>query len=128
MFGKLEIFQMAQGMATNASARQSVLARNIAHADTPGYKARDIDSFAQTYQQSDHGFEPRHTRAGHLAGTSAPPALQTHIVTDAAVAPNGNSVSLETEMMKAVEARHQHDLALTIYRSTLSIMRTSVSR
>ncbi|ALG91714.1 MULTISPECIES: FlgB family protein [Actibacterium] len=129
MFDKLEILQMAHGMATHAAARQSVLARNIANADTPGYRAQDVAPFSQTYQQTSGDFAPRTTRARHLSALAGPgPGAAAHVVGGAEESPNGNSVSLETEMMKAVETRAQHDMALTIYQSALGIMRASLGR
>lgn len=126
MFEKLEILNTAQGLAKHAAARQSVLARNIANADTPGYRARDLVSFAETYQNA-QGFETRATRQGHLA--AAPTAqAEARIVQDAERAPNGNSVTLETEMTKAIEAKRHHDLALTVYRTALGVLRSSIGR
>lgn len=128
MFGKLEIFQMAQGMASHAAQRQSVLARNIANADTPDYRARDIASFAETYHSSS-GLAPRATRAGHFSAGAAPGRdAEASTVPDAPMSPNGNSVSLETEMAKSVETKAQHDMALAIYKSALGILRTSLGR
>ena len=49
MFEKLEITKMAQGFARHAGARQAEIARNMAHADTPGFKARDMPAFAEVY-------------------------------------------------------------------------------
>lgn len=126
MFDKLEILNMAQGMATHAAARQSVLARNIANADTPGYRAQDVASFADTYQKADD-FTLRASRAEHLSGDPVSGETETYF-TNGESAPNGNTVSLETEMMKAVETRNQHDMALTIYKTTLGILRTSLGR
>ncbi len=42
--------------------------------------------------------------------------------------PNGNSVSLETEMLNAVSAKRQHDRALAIYKSSLTVLRASLGR
>ena len=39
---KLNVLQLASGLMAHASARQRVIAENVAHADTPGYKARDL--------------------------------------------------------------------------------------
>ena len=44
------------------------------------------------------------------------------------VSPNGNSVSIEREMMKASEVRAEHDLALTVYKSSLNLMRSVIGR
>jgi flagellar basal-body rod protein FlgB len=45
-----------------------------------------------------------------------------------AASPNGNSVSLEAEMVKAVDVKQQHDMALSIYRSVSEIIRASLGR
>ncbi|MCP5037099.1 MAG: FlgB family protein [Rhodobacteraceae bacterium] len=129
MFGKLEIFRMAQGLATHAAARQSAIAQNVANADTPGYRARDLAPFSQTYQ-TQGGDSMRTTRAGHvLAGESSPASLRVGEAHRAgAISPNGNNVSLETEMMMAAEVQRDHELALTVYRSSLSILRSSLGR
>ena len=44
------------------------------------------------------------------------------------MSPNGNNVSLEGEMLSAAGVRKDHDLALTIYRSSLGLFRTSLGR
>lgn len=127
MFEKLEIFRMATGLATHAGARQSVIARNVANADTPGYRAQDIADFAKTYQNDNNGMALRATRAGHVSGGTLPPGLE-QVDAGGTTDPNGNSVSLEEEMLKAAEVRRQHDLALAVYRSSLGILRTSIGR
>jgi flagellar basal-body rod protein FlgB len=43
-------------------------------------------------------------------------------------APNGNTVSLEGEMVKSVEARQAHEMALAIYRATSDVVRASLGR
>ncbi len=125
MFARLEIFQMAFDMATHASARQAVIARNVANADTPGYKARDLPSFAETYGGLAGDFSLRTSRPEHLASHRV---LAAQVVKDATQSPNGNSVSLETEMAKATAAKGQHETALTIYKTALDILRTSLGR
>jgi flagellar basal-body rod protein FlgB len=126
MFEKLEIVRMAQAYAAHAGARQGEIARNIANADTPGFKARDLRPFDESYEIA--GGQMRATRAGHFDPT--PPSqsdVEDRLVPGAA-SPNGNTVSLEAEMVKAVEVRQQHEMALAIYRSTSSILRTSLGR
>ncbi|SMX47444.1 FlgB family protein [Actibacterium lipolyticum] len=127
MFNKLEILKMAHGMATHAAARQSVVARNIANADTPGFQAQDITSFKKTYDD-DAGFATRSTRSGHIAGSAQPSDIAAFSDTTADASPNGNSVSLEVEMVKSVQSKSQHDMALTVYHSAMGILRTSLGR
>lgn len=124
MFEKLEITRMAQSLAAHSGARLGVIAQNVANADTPGYRASDLPDFASVYQG---GESMRVTRPGHLGamGRQTPdPVLRA----DSGDAPNGNSVSLETEMMKGVEARQTHDMALSVYKSVSEMMRMSLGR
>ena len=43
-------------------------------------------------------------------------------------APNGNTVSIEREMLTAAEGRQQHDMALAITKSLGGVIRTSLGR
>jgi len=132
MFEKLEIFQMAGDMARHAATRQTLVAQNIAQADTPGYKARDLASFADTYKDQSGGMKIRATRAGHLMGSTAQSSTLSStprvIAGTGSESPNGNNVSLEGEMMKATEISGHHKRALAIYQSSLGILRTSLGR
>lgn len=128
MFEKLEIFRMAHAMSVHAGARQSVVAQNMANADTPGYAARDVRPFKEIIESGDAGFVPRATRPGHLNATSLPFEIGIAERPGAEADPNGNSVSLETEMMAAVDVKRQHDRALAIYKSSLTVLRSAVGR
>lgn len=125
MFEKLELTRMAQGLASHAGTRLGVVAGNIANADTPGYKARDLPVFAEVYEARG---TMRATRAGHLdaPGPGLPKAAAQ--VTGGLGSPDGNTVNLETEMVRAVEVRQEHEMALAIYRNTSEIIRASLGR
>jgi len=128
MFENLDIFRLAGGLASNAAARQSVIAANVANADTPGYRALDISPFSQAYRAGDAGMEMRRTMAGHLASFPAQISAPEPVDTPGPSSPNGNTVSLEGEMVKAAENRQQHELALSVYQTSLNILRTSLGR
>ncbi len=125
MFEKLELVRMAQAMAAHAGARQGEIARNIANADTPGFKARDLPPFAEVYEAPE-GL--RATRPGHLAPGEASGAEAVARHSRSAASPNGNTVSLESEMVAAVEVQQQHEMALAIYRNASDILRASLGR
>jgi flagellar basal-body rod protein FlgB len=127
MFGKLEVTRMAQALAAHAGARQGVIAQNIAHADTPGYRARDLTPFEDTYRSGNRPDTLLATRPGHIRAEAAAAEAVVRQMPGAA-SPNGNSVSLETEMVKAVDVKQQHDMALSIYRSVSEIIRASLGR
>jgi flagellar basal-body rod protein FlgB len=128
MFQNLDIFQMASGLAKHASSRQEVIAKNIANADTPEYRAQDIASFQETYQGAQSNSSMKSSREGHLHGGTSQNSVIAHVDAASPSSPNGNSVALETEMMKATEVRHQHDLAMSVYKSSMNILRTSLGR
>jgi flagellar basal-body rod protein FlgB len=117
MFEPLEVTRMAHALAAHASARQQAIATNVAHADTPGYRARDVEDFATLYRRM----------TTENAGNAATPRT-VEVAPGVALSPNDNSVSLETEMMKAVETRHQFDMALSVYQSVSGIIRASLGR
>jgi flagellar basal-body rod protein FlgB len=125
MFEKLELTRMAQDMAARAGARMGIIARNIANADTPGFQAMDLPSFAETYQ--DRESEMLATRAGHFSSAEQPLEPQLRRAKGAG-APNGNTVSLEQEMVKTASVRQDHEMALAIYRNTSDIIRASLGR
>ncbi len=126
MFDQLEILRMAGGLAGTAAARQGAIARNVANANTPGYKAVDVPDFAETYSATD-GSRLRATRPGHsLPETDAPKAAAAARHRPGTQSPDGNSVSLEAEMVAAAGARQQHDMALAIYRSGIGMLRSAL--
>ena len=68
MFGQIDTIRMARDLGAHATARQQTVARNVANADTPGYRAADLRDFADIWRdQPRDGL--RATRAGHVAAT-----------------------------------------------------------
>lgn len=79
--------------------RQELLAANIANADTPGYKARDIN-FANTFKQalagSAGGLQADTTTPGHLSATAS---HQNGVLYRAMIqgSVDGNTVDMDVE-------------------------------
>jgi flagellar basal-body rod protein FlgB len=116
MFDRLEIFTLATARAQHAAARQAVVAQNIANADTPGYRARDIADFMDSW-------------VGAADSAGAPTAMVPRVIdAQTPASPNGNTVSLELEMLRGIEAQRAHSRALQIYGSAMNILRTSLGR
>lgn len=122
MYDTLNIFRTAAAMARHAGARQATIARNIANADTPGFRALRSAPFRETLEGTG-AHRPRTTRPTHLAGPAA-----EHSRAIAEPAPNGNAVSLESEMIRSVEASREHARALSIYRHAMNVVRLSIGR
>lgn len=126
MFENLDVFKMSAAMARHAGQRQAVIAQNVANADTPDFVARDISPFADTFRNPDSSHQPRATRARHLHGLFAGQPDAPMMKTPGDGAPNGNQVSLETELLKSVESKRQHDRAVAIYKSALQVLRATI--
>lgn len=126
MFEKLSLTRTAQSLAAHSGAQLGVIAKNIANADTPGYKAQSLSSFSEVYR-APTSFVMRSTHAKHLSHGDRPPEYQAH-PSGGRSSPSGNDVSLDIQMMKSVEARQNHEMALAVYKTVSNIIRTSLGR
>lgn len=111
---------LASSMARHAATRHALISQNIANADTPGYKAKDVADFAQVMktQMQQGGVGAPGTAFDPMAIIERP----------SVGSPNGNSVSLEDELMRGAKAQHDHQMAVSIYRTTLGLMKTAVGK
>lgn len=126
----LTLIKMAGNLARYAAARQSLVAQNIANADTPGYKARDMESFAKLVDGQLPPLQMRKTHAAHVSGASGETGgfVAHKIAAFGAANPNGNTVTLEDQMMRSAATQRQHDLALGVYSKAMSILRMTLGR
>ncbi|MBB3994234.1 flagellar basal-body rod protein FlgB [Sulfitobacter undariae] len=125
MFENLQVFQTSAAMARHAGQQQALASQNVANADTPGYAGKELAPFASHYATTGTAGAQRATRAEHLHGSiegSQIPVTEQRGDDN----PNGNTVSLETELLKAAEAKSDHERALAIYKSALDIIRMAV--
>jgi flagellar basal-body rod protein FlgB len=125
MFENLDVLRLAGGLARHAGARQSQLAQNVANADTPGYRARDLVPFAEAFERGEPRTDLRTTRPEHF-GNAESLLDWDSIDSPDSESPNGNTVSLEDQMLKGAETVQSHQLALTVYSQALSILRTAI--
>lgn len=127
MFGHIDGMRMARQLGEHAALRQRVIAANIANADTPGYRARDVRDFADAYRDGP-AIGLRATQPGHVAAGDWGSSRGALIETDGEPAPNGNTVSIEDELVRAADARREFDLSLSIFQSALNLTRTAIGR
>lgn len=96
------MFQFHQTALNLRAARQELIASNIANADTPNYKAKDID-FASALQGAMSGNGTKLQMAGtsnaHLNGASGDTVLGAPIQYRNALQPSadGNTVDMDVE-------------------------------
>ena len=129
--GNLTLFQMIRRSVDYQAQRQSVIAENIANADTPDYRPRDLPSFAQVLADSPTGgnrLVPVRTHGDHISGKAdgAPGAREHADVYEAA--PSGNEVVLEQQLIALNETTMQHQLSMRLMDRHLNMVRTALGR
>jgi flagellar basal-body rod protein FlgB len=128
-FEEIPVLSTAKRRLDWLTRRQEVLAHNVANADTPGYRPKDLP--ALTFRSLVRPVPPvglAATQPNHLAGTRPPdtgPAARDDRRTFE-TAPAGNAVVLEEQMAKVNETRLAHSLTTQIYRKQLGMLRTAV--
>lgn len=103
----IQLFELASRQAHWLSVRQSVVAGNIANANTPGYVAKDVEPFQAVLEavssQPSSGAMNVASFGDAAQGVAEDPQSVTQIST-------GRAVSLESELLKAGEVRRDYQL------------------
>jgi len=119
-------------------ARTEVLARNIAHADTPGYLARDVDfkaELAKRLENTDNGGSTRlrTTHSGHLplsgppgTSTGGSPAVDLKYRSPLLGSFDRNTVDTQTEQAAFAENNVQFQAALRFLNGRFQGLMTAV--
>lgn len=121
-------------------ARQRLLAENVANADTPGFRGKDLKApdLPQAADSAASGgvAHPRVaavtlavTSAGHAAGV-APSGRGFEVDRTPAfeVTANGNAVDIEEQMARSAENQLDYQTVATLYQQSLSLIRTALGR
>lgn len=112
--------------------RQQLLASNIANADTPNYKARDIDfraALGKAIVQQGGDLAMTKTSLGHLNGTAddgAPGGVRTLYRTEYQAAVDGNTVNMDVERSAFAENAVHLEATLTFIREKLRGLQSAI--
>src|SRR5512146_1620722 len=127
--GDMPLLALLKERMSWLSARQNVLAQNVANADTPGFTARDLKPI--NFEDFLHNVAPA---SGTLRGRSVTdprhiplsmPGNQdfTDVAApDSEVQPGGNSVSLEQEMIRVADTQSEYQAASNLYAKAIDMM------
>ncbi|HWA20274.1 MAG TPA: flagellar basal-body rod protein FlgB [Devosia sp.] len=131
--GGIPIFQALADKMRWHQARQTLLSENVANADTPDYKGRDLkpfslDSFGKPLSMATvttSTISPHHIAissfvSGGGFGADDAPGYET--------TPEGTRVSLEDEMMKVTSNELDYQTATTLYTRSLRLIRTALGK
>jgi flagellar basal-body rod protein FlgB len=124
---RIGLFDLAEQRLAWTDKRQEVLAQNIANLDTPGFRPRDLPSFAGALRQASSA-APVRTQPGHMAGTSGD-LLQAMLPERPALhAPDGNAVSLDEQLVKVTETGTNQALVTSIYKKYVGLFGLALGR
>ncbi|MBL6927589.1 MAG: flagellar basal body rod protein FlgB [Rhodospirillales bacterium] len=123
---KISFFAMAKKRLAWLTQRQEVLAHNVANADTPKFKARDLKAFRfeQMVRRESMQLNMEVTQAGHAGG-------RRKRIRDFAeetdrhpfeTSPADNAIVLEEQMAKIHETNTSHKLTTKLYAKQLSMI------
>jgi flagellar basal-body rod protein FlgB len=124
---RIGLFDLAEKRLVWTAQRQSVLAANIANANTPAFQARDVQSFENVLAGAG-SVEPVRTQPGHMVGT-----LPTGLASLTTNPPNaraldGNSVSLDEQLTKVADTETTQALVTTIWKKYVGMFNTALGR
>ena len=112
----IQLFELASKQAEWLATRQSVIAGNVANANTPGFKARDVEPFNKVLD----GMPVRlaTTSPSHMQLAAAETDTRKTAKKDSwEVVHSGNSVSLEQEMIKGSDVSRDYSMNSAVVRS-----------
>lgn len=132
MSGSIGILNAISAKIDYLSHRQEIVAQNIANADTPNYKPRDLTDvdFGALIGKGAFGDKLRltTTQGTHmLPGGIKPGQLsEKDQKTTYEVAPAGNAVVLEEQLLKAGATKMDYDLMLNLYQKNNNMLRIAL--
>lgn len=118
---------LAEARLAWLDARQRILARNVANADTPGFRPSDASPFQEVLsrRRPDAGMVTTDLRHMTAPGASALAVQDRHLVERSR---NGNAVSLDDEAVRIAETDQAHALAMGLHRKYVGLFRTALGR
>ncbi|SFP65103.1 flagellar basal body rod protein FlgB [Tranquillimonas alkanivorans] len=124
----MSFFRMASDRMSWLSERQKVISQNVANADTPGYKARDVGSFQEMVEGSRAGTGLARTHEAHRAGSLDGTGVRVDEDRTAwEQSPDGNTVVLEQQTIRANEVAENYRLAAQLYRKGYELLSLAAS-
>lgn len=110
--------------------RQTVLAENVANANTPGFRAQDLKplDFGALVAGARGQLKIAATEPGHIstpAGRAAA-SFQRDANARAERALSGNSVSLEDQMMKVTQTATDYAFTTSLYKKHVALIKAAL--
>lgn len=131
----IPILSMLRTRLDWSQARQRVLSENVANADTPGFRARDLTPLkfeepALLAPRTVANVTLARTENGHIAGvpSSGDGDFRSRQHSGYSVRPTGNAVNLEQEMMKVAANQMDYQAVTALYARSLGLIKTAIGK
>ena len=130
----IPLFAMLRTRMQWHQERQRVLSENVANADTPGFRARDLvpPKFDRMMPRSAPGVSLVRTDTSHQSGAGSGlgggNSFETMRSNGQEIRPTGNAVSLEDEMIKVAANQMDYQAATALYTRSLGLIKTALGR
>ncbi len=128
---QFSVFRMMTGKMNWLAERQTVLSQNVANADTPDYRPKDLKEldFKDTGASRSFQVALARTHESHIAGGQDSMAVQSKKQKDTyETNPNGNGVVLEEQLIKVGQTRHDYTLMTRLYRKHKQMFSIALGR
>jgi flagellar basal-body rod protein FlgB len=125
----IPLFSMLRTRMQWHQERQKVLAENVANADTPNFRTRDLKplDFGREVQQAGQ-VRLASTNPAHITGSAGQGAFGSDRNSKYDVRPAGNAVNLEDEMMKVAANQMDYQAAISLYSRSMGLFRTALGK
>ena len=117
-----DVFAMAEKRLDWIGRRQSVLAQNIANANTPGYAARDIKPFSDFLAAE----AEQETSSGFMSVSTGPTPPRDQEASEITL--DGNSVELDVQLEKVADTDTAHQLATNLYKKYVGMFQMVIGK
>jgi len=125
----IPILSMLKTRLDWAQQRQSVLAQNVANADTPNFRPHDLAPLKFDSNVTAASVQLATTEHSHLSGLSgAQGVFALERKGNSGVLPTGNAVNLEDEMMKVAANQMDYQAAASLYSRSLALLKTAIGK
>ena len=129
----IALFQAMGAKMNYLSTRQGVIAQNIANADTPEYRPRDLTKvdFGAVLKDvtGSQKIRMERTTAGHMMpGGNLGDGDVRKVRQTYEVAPDDNGVIIEEQMIKASKTTMDYNLMTNLMRKNVSMIQTAMGR
>ena len=131
MFEVLTLFARAQRQIDYLARRQSVLSENVANANTPQFKEKDLApvSFKDLMAPPAQAVHAAVTNSMHISPEVEPVRFeQVTVHRPEESKPDGNQINVEDQMQKIGDIKGDYELAVNLMMKHMNMLKTALDK